>query len=73
VKFVRAAISTDFPQDPAAAWSKFLSSIEIETVPGDHLEIMTTHFELLASVLSRYVREALGGDRYSLAQSFSLR
>ena len=58
VKFVRAEISTDFPQDPAAVWSKFLGAIEIDTAPGDHLEIMTTHFEHLASLLSRYVREA---------------
>ena len=59
VKFVRAEISTDFPEDPAAVWSKFLEALEIDTVPGDHLEIMTTHFEHLASVLSRYVRQAL--------------
>ena len=58
VKFVRAEISTDFPEDPAAVWSKFLGAIEIDTVPGDHLEIMTTHFEHLASLLSRYVRQA---------------
>jgi hypothetical protein len=31
----------------------------IDTVPGDHLGIMTTHFEELAAVLSRYLKEAL--------------
>lgn len=72
VKFVRAAITTDFPQDPAAAWSKFLHFMEIETVPGDHLEIMTTHFVHLASVLSRYVREAQVVDQSGIARSFSL-
>lgn len=58
VEFVRAEISTDFPEDSAAVWSKLLGAIEIETIPGDHLEIMTTQFEHLASLLSRYVRQA---------------
>lgn len=58
VKFVKAEISTDFPEDPAAVWSKFLGTIQIDTVPGDHLEIMTTHFEHLASVLCRYITQA---------------
>jgi len=31
----------------------------VDTVPGDHLEIMTTHYQELAAVLSRYLREAL--------------
>jgi hypothetical protein len=28
-------------------------------VPGDHLGIMSTHYEQLASTISRYVEEAL--------------
>jgi hypothetical protein len=31
----------------------------VETVPGDHLGIMTTHYEELANALSRYLSEAL--------------
>jgi thioesterase domain-containing protein/acyl carrier protein len=58
IRFVRAEISTNFPDDPAAVWAKFANRIEVETVSGDHLGIMTTHFEKLASVLSRYLREA---------------
>ena len=59
IKFVRAQISTDFPADPVAVWSELANQFEVETVPGDHLEIITTHFAQLASVLSRFVREAL--------------
>jgi thioesterase domain-containing protein len=59
IKFVRAQISTDFPDDPAAVWGKLANGFEVETVPGDHLGIMTTHFQRLASVLSRLVQEAL--------------
>ncbi len=60
VKFVRAEIPTDFPADPAAVWAHLAEKFEVETVPGDHLEIISTHYEKLASVLSRYIEEALG-------------
>jgi acetoacetyl-CoA synthetase len=59
IKFIRAEIATDFPADPAAIWAHLAERFEVETVPGDHLEIMSTHYEKLASVLSRYVEEAL--------------
>jgi acetoacetyl-CoA synthetase len=58
VKFVRAAISTDFPDNPGAVWGKFVAKLDIDTVPGDHLGIMTTHAEDLARVVSHYLREA---------------
>lgn len=58
INFVRAEISTDFPYDPAAVWGRVASEIEVETVPGDHLGIITTHFERLAFAISRYVRGA---------------
>jgi acetoacetyl-CoA synthetase len=59
IKFVRAETPTDFPADPSAVWRHLAAEFEIETVPGDHLGIMTTHFESLASVISGYVGEAL--------------
>jgi thioesterase domain-containing protein len=58
IRFVRASTPTDFPADPAAVWAHLASKFELETVPGDHLEIMTTHYEKLASTISRYVKEA---------------
>lgn len=59
IRFVRAEIPTDFPADPAAVWGHLANEFEVETVPGDHLGIMSTHYEKLASALSRYVEEAL--------------
>ena len=59
IKFVRAQVSTDFPDDPAAVWANLANQFEVETVPGDHLEIITTHFAQLACVLARFVTEAL--------------
>jgi hypothetical protein len=61
IKFVRAAIVTDFPADAAEVWAPLASEVEVETVPGDHLGMITTHYENLAAVLSRYLEEALIG------------
>ena len=59
IRFVRAEIPTDFPADPAAVWAPLAEKFQVETVPGDHLGIMTTHYQKLASAISRYVEEAL--------------
>ena len=59
IRFVKAEISSDFPDNPVAVWGTLAGEFELDTVPGDHLGIMTTHFESLASVLSRYLRETL--------------
>ena len=63
VRFVRAEDVTDFPEDPAAVWSDYLADLRVETVPGDHLGMLTKHFEKLASVLSTYVSEAENRSR----------
>jgi hypothetical protein len=58
IKFVRAEVVTDYPDDPTAIWSNLAESFQVETVPGDHLGILGTHFESLALVVSRYLNEA---------------
>lgn len=65
IKFVKAATVSDFPDDPAAVWAKLAGEFEIETVPGDHLGIINTHYKRLADVLSRYLGEAVDGKRAS--------
>jgi thioesterase domain-containing protein len=60
IRFVEASSNLYFPDDPAAVWASLAREFEVETVPGDHNGIIRTHFETLAAVLSRYLREALG-------------
>lgn len=55
VRFVRAAIPTDFSKDPGAVWASLAEKFELETVPGDHHGMLRTHSQDLASVLSRYL------------------
>jgi thioesterase domain-containing protein/aryl carrier-like protein len=58
IKFVRAEIPSHFPEDPVAVWGHLASELDVETVPGDHVAMIATHFEQLGSVLSRYLAEA---------------
>lgn len=58
IKFVRPETNSYLPNDPTAVWKNLATELEIETVPGDHLGMVGTHFESLAAVLTRYVREA---------------
>lgn len=55
VKFVRAREVTQFPASPVAVWSHLVGKIEVDTVPGDHLGMLTSQYETLASVLNRYL------------------
>ena len=55
VKFIRAENVSDFPADPHAVWSHFLELFSVETVPGNHLTMLNTHFADLADVLNRYL------------------
>ncbi len=58
IKFVRAEIGSYFPDDPMAVWSHLAAKFEVETVPGDHVKMLAVHFESLAAVLGRYLKEA---------------
>jgi acetoacetyl-CoA synthetase len=62
IKFVKSESDTFFPGDPVAAWANFASNMEVETVRGAHLDMVTTHHEVLAAVLTRYVRDAFGEE-----------
>ena len=55
IHFVRAAISTIYPDNPSAVWGKLASELEVETVQGDHHGILTEHCEMLGSLLSRLI------------------
>ena len=58
INFVRAAIPTDYPANPAAVWSKLVRQFQLQTVPGDHLGMMTLQFESLASAISRSLKDS---------------
>jgi thioesterase domain-containing protein/acyl carrier protein len=59
VKFIRAAEFSGFPQDPRTVWSHLVKDLEVQTVPGNHLTMLTTHYQDLAVVLNRYLEDAL--------------
>ncbi|MGA7441928.1 MAG: alpha/beta fold hydrolase, partial [Candidatus Sulfotelmatobacter sp.] len=57
IKFVGAQINSYFPGDPSSVWRKLTHEFEAEIVPGNHLNIVSTQFEGLADVLTRFVTE----------------
>ena len=57
-KFIRAAEVTDFPGNPRRVWSHLIQTLEVETMPGDHLGIMNTHYQKLANMLDDYLATA---------------
>lgn len=57
VHFIRAEIVSVFPDDPTAVWNQYAKEFELETVPGDHFGMLTTHVDKLAAILARYSRE----------------
>ncbi len=59
IKFLRAEVTSSFPADPVPVWAHLTDELEVETVPGDHVGMLTTHFQTSASILSRHLRSAL--------------
>lgn len=59
IRFVRPEADHYYPSDPAPLWKGLAAELEVDTVPGDHVGIVDTHFESLAAVLTRYVKEAV--------------
>jgi aspartate racemase len=57
VKFVRAEVLSNFPDDPAVVWSHILPGLRVETAPGDHLSMLTTHYQSLGPMLARYLTD----------------
>ncbi len=58
VRFLRAADAWIFSVDPRSIWAPLAAEFSLESVPGDHTGIVTTHAEDLAVALCRHIDEA---------------
>jgi acetoacetyl-CoA synthetase len=66
IKFVKSGSDSYYPSDPVAVWANLAAEFESETVPGGHLNMLTSDDPSLAAVLTRYLNEA-PGEEYELA------
>jgi thioesterase domain-containing protein len=57
INFVTTETKSFFPGDPTVVWGNLVSELVVDVIPGDHLDIATTEFEGLASVLTRHLRQ----------------
>jgi acetoacetyl-CoA synthetase len=58
IRFLRAADVSDFPADPVPVWKHLAKSLTVETLPGNHLEMLDVHPEALAAALTQYLKAA---------------
>jgi acetoacetyl-CoA synthetase len=61
IYFITTQTKSFFPENPAAIWGPLTADVQVETIPGDHLNIVTTEFKELAAVLTRYIEEVTCG------------
>lgn len=59
VRFIRAKDSWTFPLAPRRVWSSFIADLIVESAPGDHTGLITTNCGQLATLVARYIDEAL--------------
>jgi acetoacetyl-CoA synthetase len=52
-----------FPDDARAVWKDLAREFEMDIVPGDHFEIVTTYCRELGSVLSRHLATAFSKEQ----------
>jgi acetoacetyl-CoA synthetase len=57
VRFITTSQKSFFPQNPAPIWDHLVEGIEVDVIPGDHLNIVCTEFRPLATLLTRYLTE----------------
>jgi thioesterase domain-containing protein len=66
INFVRADERiASFPASPRGAWGTWVREIVTDITPGDHFQILSRHYEGLAAILSRRLKEALSEIRSS--------
>jgi hypothetical protein len=59
IKCIVPEIKSDFlPRNAFAAWKNLAAKRGVDTVPGDHMEMVNLHYASLASILTRYIQEA---------------
>ena len=66
IKFVKSGSDSYYPADPVAVWSDLAAEFGFEIVPGGHLDMLTSDFESLAAVITRYANQ-LPSREYELA------
>jgi hypothetical protein len=56
IHFIRAADNSMFPDNPASIWAHLADKLEVETVPGDHLSLLTKNVGSLGCAVTRLLK-----------------
>jgi len=59
VRFIKAAVSTEFPGNPGSIWGQWMKHMALESVPGNHRTILTEHVRTLGDAVTRHLNESM--------------
>jgi amino acid adenylation domain-containing protein len=65
ITLLKAEKTVGFWQGYAAFWAKMAAKLDVYTVPGDHMEMITTHAESVGAQLSLCIEGALRSEHHS--------
>lgn len=69
INFVAPDEKSFFPEHPELVWAHLTNDLEVDFIPGNHLNIVTTKSEALAAVITRHIRKLECPGHSQLPQS----
>jgi len=64
VNFVQAEIPSHFPENARKVWTNLVADFELETAPGNHIEMISFHYKTVAELLTRNLVQAFRENRH---------
>jgi amino acid adenylation domain-containing protein len=61
VNYMKCEINTLVPSDPIPIWGKLIQELDIQSIPGDHEHLISTHAGDVANWLSNLIEAATSG------------
>jgi len=58
VTFIKASKISHFPDDPGSVWRHVVREFECHSLPCDHVSMLTTHADALASMIEQLIQKA---------------
>jgi acetoacetyl-CoA synthetase len=59
IAFVQASVVSHFPRDAEAVWKPLTRRFECQSVPCDHVSMLSTHASALAAIVMEYVQRSM--------------
>jgi amino acid adenylation domain-containing protein len=64
VNYLKCETNTLLPDDPRPVWGKLVQEIEVQSVPGDHTQMVSTHAGEVADWLSHRIQDSMSDESW---------